>query len=59
MANNDDKPTIERGSYGDRGNLEQSRPDGLGKPGGGSEESGVTTPPGPRSYDYDQRKGRK
>jgi len=32
MANNDDRPTIERGGYGDRGNLEQGRPDGLGSP---------------------------
>jgi hypothetical protein len=28
--NNDNKPTIERGSYGDRGVLESERPDGLG-----------------------------
>jgi hypothetical protein len=33
MADNDDnKPTIERGSYGDRGVLENGRPDGLGSP---------------------------
>ena len=51
---NENKPTIERGSHGDCGVLEQGRPDGLGKVGGGSEESGVTTPPGPRSYEYDQ-----
>lgn len=30
-----------------------SRPDGLGKPGGGSDESGVRTPP--TQYDYSQR----
>jgi hypothetical protein len=27
----DDRTTIERGSYGDRGVLERNRPDGLGK----------------------------
>jgi hypothetical protein len=34
MANNsnDDKPTIERGAYGDRGVLERCRPDGVGVP---------------------------
>jgi hypothetical protein len=34
MANNsnDDKATIERGTYGDRGVLERGRPDGLGSP---------------------------
>jgi hypothetical protein len=30
--NNDDQPTIERGTYGDRGVLERGRPDGLGSP---------------------------
>jgi hypothetical protein len=30
--NNDDRPTIERGSQGDRGVLEKNRPDGLGSP---------------------------
>jgi len=35
MANEtDDRPTIERGSYGDRGVLERNRPDGLGFPQG-------------------------
>jgi len=28
------KPTIERGSFGDRGVLESGRPDGLGEVGG-------------------------
>lgn len=28
----DSRPTIERGSYGDRGVLEGNRPDGVGKP---------------------------
>ena len=32
MADNESKPTIERGSYGDRGVLEQGRPDGVGYP---------------------------
>ncbi len=32
MTNNDDKPTMEGGSYGDRRVLEQGRPDGYGKP---------------------------
>jgi hypothetical protein len=52
MANDSDS-TIERGSYGDRGNLEQGRPDGHGKPGGGSDESGVKTTQ--TTYDYSQR----
>lgn len=34
MAKNDNegKPTLERGSYGDRGALESNRPDGHGTP---------------------------
>jgi hypothetical protein len=50
MATDD---TIERGSYGDRGVLEKGRPDGVGKPGGGSDESGVKTTQ--TQYDYSQR----
>jgi hypothetical protein len=56
MANNNDD-TIERGSYGERGVLEKNRPDGLGKPGGGSDESGVKTPS--TQYDYSQRPSRR
>lgn len=41
MANKNDLPTMERGSYGDRGVLEQGRPDGLGSPGN---EVDSTTP---------------
>ena len=52
MANDSDS-TIERGSYGDRGVLEKNRPNGLGKPDGGSDESGVKTPS--TQYDYSQR----
>jgi len=37
----DSRPTIERGSYGDRGVLEGNRPDGVGKPGG---DDASTTP---------------
>jgi hypothetical protein len=32
-GDNESKPAIERGSYGDRGVLEQGRPDGVGKVG--------------------------
>jgi hypothetical protein len=37
----DTRPTIERGSYGDRGDLEANRPDGVGK---SSNEVDSTTP---------------
>ena len=50
MANDDDKPKLERGSYGDRGSLEQGRPNGLGTPGG---SESVNTPS--TQYDYSQR----
>jgi len=32
QSENDDRPTMERGSYGDRGSLESNRPDGYGSP---------------------------
>jgi hypothetical protein len=32
MANDESKPTIERGSYGDRDVLERNRPEGYGYP---------------------------
>ena len=34
MDDSENKPTIERGSFGDRGVLESGRPDGLGEVGG-------------------------
>jgi hypothetical protein len=40
-VNTDSRPTIERGSYGDRGVLESNRPDGVGKAGN---EVDSTTP---------------
>lgn len=56
MANNNDDTIRARFLRRPR-RAGKNRPDGLGKPGGGSDESGVKTPS--TQYDYSQRPSRR